>query len=68
MNGQRPNIAAGKLERLNGEAVSRDHHLAIAEVDLYSICLDVNFTRRQRLGKHFLDEFAHEASAVTMRQ
>jgi hypothetical protein len=43
VHGERTNVAARELERLNREAVGGDHDLAIVEIDRHSIGLHVDF-------------------------
>jgi hypothetical protein len=68
VNGQRADVAAGKFQRLHGEAVRRDQHIAAVQLDRHRVRLRIEFVAPEVPREDLLDEFAHEAATVAVRQ
>ena len=68
MYGKGADIAAREFQWLHGEAISRNHDFAARQIDRHRIGLHIELTRGQLVRKNFLDELAHEAPTVAMRQ
>ena len=60
--------AAGKFQRLHGEAVRRDQHIAAVQLDRHRVRLRIEFVAPEVPREDLLDEFAHEAATVAVRQ
>ena len=66
VNGERTDVTAGKLQRLNGETVGCDHDLSAVEVDRHGIGLHIDRRLAEMPDEHRFDQFAHEATAVAV--
>ena len=63
-----PIVPPGKLERLHGEAVGREHHLAVGERQRHGIRIGIEFWIAEMAQEYLRDEFAHEAPTVAVSE
>ena len=68
MYGEGADVATGKFQRLHGEAVGGEHYLAAVQCQRHGVGLHVEAGIGQVAGKDLLDQFAHEAATVAVRQ
>ncbi len=68
VHGQRPQVAAGELQRLHGKAVGGDHDLAGKTGQQHGIGIGIEHRVGKMSGKDVGDEFAHQAAAVAVRK
>ena len=66
MDGERADVAAGKLERLDGKAVGGDHDVAVHMRQRDGIGVGIEQRVAEMAGKDVGNEFAHEAAAVAV--
>jgi len=65
---QRANVAAGELQRLHGEAVGGDHHVARRQIDARGVGVGVEHRIGEVAREDALDQHAHPPPAVAVRQ
>ena len=68
MYGERTDIATREFQRLHGKAVGGNQNFATIKRDRYRVGLHIERIVGQVVREQLLDQFAHQATAVAVRE